>query len=127
MSDRYILGADGKTPVPAGDLIEWAKAYENRKKGACGPSPGASWAQVDRTQVSGGVYVSTVFLGLDHRFTNMEHGAPIVFETMIFGGVHDEWQDRCCTWDEAEALHAKAVRLAETSLAASFAEVEPRS
>lgn len=34
----------------------------------------------------------------------------MLFETMIFGGKLDEFQDRCCT-DEAEAMHAEAVRL----------------
>ena len=49
--------------------------------------------------------VSTVFLGLDHAF---DGGTPLLFETMIFGGEHDEYQERYATWDEAEAGHLVA-------------------
>jgi hypothetical protein len=59
--------------------------------------------------IVGDARVSTVFLGLDHRFGG--EGPPVLFETMIFGGRLDEFQDRCCTWDEAEKMHAEAVRL----------------
>lgn len=40
-------------------------------------------------------------------------GPPIVFETMIFGGANDEYQERCSTWEEAEAMHKRACKLAE--------------
>lgn len=55
----------------------------------------------------GSVLISTVFLGLDHNFT--QEGPPLIFETMIFGGKLDQYQDRCSTWDEAIAMHAKAI------------------
>lgn len=58
----------------------------------------------------GVVHVSTVFLGLDHR--HFGDGPPILFESMIFGGDHDQEQRRCCTWDEAEKMHAEMVALA---------------
>lgn len=54
------------------------------------------------------VHVSTVFLGLDHRFGE---GEPILFETMIFGGKHDEYQERYCTWNEAAEGHKRAIEL----------------
>jgi hypothetical protein len=53
--------------------------------------------------------VSTVFLGLDHRFFG--DGPPILFETMIFGGRHDSYQERYATKAEAEAGHARALAL----------------
>ncbi len=46
--------------------------------------------------------VSTVFLGMDHSF--ME-GPPLLFETMVFGGKHDGYMERYCTWEEAQAGH----------------------
>jgi len=68
--------------------------------------------------------VSTVFLGIDHRFDGK--GAPIVFETMVFD--HNNPQvlnllgrarvympevynltNRYCTWDEAVEGHRKTV------------------
>ena len=50
-----------------------------------------------------------MFLGLNHNF--LREGPPILFETMIFGGRLDHFQNRCATWAEAEAMHAEAVRL----------------
>ena len=47
--------------------------------------------------------------GLDHNF--LREGPPILLETMIFGGRHDEFLKRCATWDEAEAMHVEAVQL----------------
>jgi len=56
------------------------------------------------------VKVSTVFLAIDHRF-NSNQGDPILFETMIFGGDHDQYQTRCCTYQQALRMHKKAVKL----------------
>jgi hypothetical protein len=54
-----------------------------------------------------GATVSTVFLGIDHRYG--PDGPPVLFETMVFGGPLDQEQERCCTWDEAEMMHARMV------------------
>lgn len=62
-----------------------------------------------------GVRVSTVFLGLDHSFGGR---CPMLFETMVFGGQLNGEQERCSTYDEAEAMHSKwveAVKDAEMS------------
>lgn len=56
----------------------------------------------------GDIEISTVFLSIDHSFNG---GKPILFETMIFGGIHDQYQDRCSTWDEALKMHQVAVDL----------------
>ena len=50
-----------------------------------------------------GVEVSTVFLAMEHG--RDLSGRPILFETMVFGGPHDGFQQRYCTWEEAEAGH----------------------
>jgi hypothetical protein len=85
---HYIL--NGKIAVPCEDIMEWAKH-----------SPlGTRVAETIRDNVR----VSTVFLGLDLQWSN---GPPMIFETMVFGGEHDEHQDRCSTWDEAEAMHKR--------------------
>ena len=55
----------------------------------------------------GDAAVSTVFLGLDHRWE--PDGPPVLYETMIFGGEHDGDMDRYCTRDAAEAGHADLV------------------
>lgn len=55
------------------------------------------------------ILVSTVFLGFARRFLD-DDGPPILFETMIFGGKHDHYQERYTTWDDAVAGHKRAVR-----------------
>lgn len=97
MSDKYIL--DGKTPVRA-DLMTWARWFEK-----------ADTARIVAKTTIDDADISTVFLGLDHRFGG--DGPPLVFETMIFGGPHDGYQERYSTWDEAEAGHATSLALAQ--------------
>lgn len=93
MSDKYIL--IGKEPILEKDLLKWARKFETVDR------------RVARDKI-GKVSVSTVFLGLDHNF---DGGKPLLFETMIFGGKHDQYTDRYSTWEEAEKGHKKAVEL----------------
>jgi hypothetical protein len=64
------------------------------------------YARIGDTMV-GRVRVSTVWLGLDHHFGD---GPPIIFETMVFGGVDDQAQERYCTEAEAIVGHEHWVR-----------------
>jgi hypothetical protein len=100
MSERYVLNAKGK-PVPEPDLIKWAEWFEE----------GAN-RQLAEDKVRDGVTVSTVFLGLNHNFGN---GVPLLWETMIFGGPEDQYQERYATREEALAGHIKAVALASSA------------
>lgn len=95
--NRYIL--DGKTPVRCDDLATWAKWL------------GKAERHVAKSGDPDKVWVSTVFLGLDHNYFGAG-GQPILFETMIFGGEHDQHQTRCSTWTEAEKMHKNACALA---------------
>jgi hypothetical protein len=89
--DKYILiGRDVKR---CDDIHEWGKWFQNADR------------HIGEDLFSDGARVSTVFLGLDHR--SLDDGPPVLFETMIFGGPHNEWQDRYCTYDEAEAGHKR--------------------
>ena len=54
-----------------------------------------------------GVRVSTVFLGLDH--SHFPGGPPVLFETMIFGGAHDQFQARYTTYEAALVGHQSAI------------------
>lgn len=92
---NYIL-KDGEV-VEEADVIKWGKWFETAKERRIG------------SDEFGDVRVSTVFLGIDHNFGG--EGPPIVFETMIFGGEHDQYQERYCTLEEAKAGHLKAVEL----------------
>lgn len=86
---KYILNADGS--IAEVDLMTWAKWFETGQR------------VIARDDV-GDSHVSTVFLGLDHRFGS--GGPPLLFETMVFDGPMDGEQDRYCTKDEALAGHA---------------------
>lgn len=94
MSKNYILV--DKKPVEEPDFMKWAKWFETADR------------HVNKTELPDGVKVSTVFLGMDHGFMS---NTPILFETMIFGGEHDEYQERYSTWEEAEAGHERAIQL----------------
>jgi hypothetical protein len=117
MSDKYILR--GRVPEPCDDLIRWARWFEKADR------------HVAKTQV-GPLRVSTVFLGVDHSFGD---GPPVLFETMIFGDGdpsdpseraewHSDYETRCSTWDEAEKMHAVAVREAEAIVAKADASLK---
>jgi hypothetical protein len=93
MSDKYIL--DGTKPVLEPDLMKWAKWFETANR------------RVAQSQINN-VRISTVFLGLDHSWNGPP---PLLFETMVFGGKHDELQKRCSTWEEAEKQHNAACDL----------------
>lgn len=49
------------------------------------------------------VRVSTVFLGMDNNSDS--DGPPLLFETMIVGGLLDQFRMRCTTYEEAEVMH----------------------
>ena len=92
---NYIL--EGKVPKPCYDLAMWAESLGANR-------------HVNKTDLPNDIQISTVFLGMDHSFTG---GTPILFETMIFGGKHDQYQERYATYEEAERGHKRAVKLAK--------------
>ena len=61
------------------------------------------------------LFVSTVFLGLNHQYGQ---GPPLIFETMIFGdrNLVEQYCDRYSTLEEAKAGHAVAVEIARQRL-----------
>jgi hypothetical protein len=59
------------------------------------------------TDTANDVTVSTVWLGLDHSFTADEPRQ--IFETMVFGGEHDQECWRYATEQEAREGHRAAV------------------
>ena len=91
---NYIL--DGTEPQLEPDLMTWARWIETADR------------HVEDNTI-GGVRVSTVFLGTDHGY--LGNGPPVLFETMVFGGKHDQAQERYSTWDEAVAGHERMVAM----------------
>jgi hypothetical protein len=62
----------------------------------------------------GDYHVSTVWLGINHAFSNVE--APTIFETMIFGGEFEDegYMERYSTEKEALEGHKRAVELVKS-------------
>src|SRR5262245_21307756 len=94
--DHYVLDADGNV-VPEPDALRFAAWF------------GASMPQrlVARDETPGGT-VSTVFLGVDHRFFGP--GPPVLWETLVFGGPYDGEGDRYDSREAALAGHAEILR-----------------
>lgn len=94
--DWYILDENKRAiPATAQEASAFLENFENKKV---------------KQEVIGNNKLSTVFLGLDHRFGD---GPPLLFETMQFPcdneGVVTDWGeifcDRYSTWEEALAGH----------------------
>lgn len=102
--DYWKLADDMKTPVKCTreEWGEFMKDHLNRR---------IALTHLDNSKVS----VSTVFLALDHNHSG--EGPPVLFETMIFGlPDEEEYQTRCCTWEEALRMHDDAVVYAKSHL-----------
>jgi hypothetical protein len=72
--------------------------------------------RIARTEI-GEMYVSTVWLGLDHSYGF--EGPPMIFETLIFGGDLDGEMWRYSTREEAKEGHERAVELVRLEVAVS--------
>lgn len=95
MSTWYILDNNNK-PVakPFLEAAQWLEDNPSRKI-------------VKRDEI-GDILVSTVFLGLDHAW---DSDTPVLWETMIFGGEHDQYQDRYTSYEDALEGHELALTL----------------
>lgn len=93
--NHYIL--DKKKNIKECDLLEWARWFENPNNRI-----------VKQTTIKKSK-ISTVFLGLDHSFSNK--GKPILWETMIFGGKDDGYQERYTSEKDALKGHQKAINI----------------
>ena len=99
---NFVLDGGGN-PVPEPDLMKYLEWWEESRE--------KDLRRVAK-DVFGDVTVSTVFLGIDHGW----HGVPVLFETMVFGGVMDGEQDRYHTRAEALEGHAAVVKRVRESL-----------
>lgn len=107
----YILNDDNR-PVQVGGVLEWARWMEEQRT--------HDWTRLyTRTRIAhprGAWWVSTAYLGLDHRFWG--DGPPILWETMLFSDRKDaddrrqwcDFQERYCTHAGAMLGHALVVR-----------------
>jgi len=95
-SEMNYYGMDGQRI----SMEEWSELYTGTQ----------SQRIVDQTTLPGGVFVSTVLLGIDHGW-GQSH-APIIFETMVFAdesGGTDRDMERYATVEQAREGHARMV------------------
>lgn len=96
MNKHYIL--DKKHRIVETDLMGWAEQMKTMDR-------------IVKQEDIGKMWVSTVFLGLDHSWS--ETGPPILFETMMtYSGSWQDYQTRCATWEQAEEMHRTGVKYA---------------
>ena len=99
--DTYILDVNGN-PVAEPNLErrrEWFARHKNRL--------------VRRSYITKDIY-STAILGIDYNHSG--RGAPVLWETMVFGGPHDGYQRRYSSRAAAFKGHASAIALTKHGL-----------
>lgn len=111
------------------ELVRWYILDENNQPKRATIRQWAQWRESNPPNFhagstrKGNVWVSTVFLGLDHGHSMRKNARPILFETMIFDlklrakNPRDRqkarsYQTRCSTWEEALEMHEAAVKAA---------------
>lgn len=109
----WILDADNNV-VEVEDLLEWGRWIEDANR------------TVDLTQITSEVTVSTVFLGIDHRFPRGS-GPPLLFETMVFRGDDGDEMERYSSWDDAEIGHKMMVKRIRKQLGQRIKDARPSS
>lgn len=89
----WILGEDGRTPVPAPDLTTWGEFMEDwqKRQVAYDVNPHT------------GVGASTIFYGMKRFGPNVDK--VMFFETMVFTGDSPTFIRLSATWEFAEELH----------------------
>lgn len=99
----YILD-DAGNPVAEPDPIKWATFFRDREKYV-----------LKRDSLPGDVSVITIFTGIDYRSRYgifEDESSPILWETVIFGGPHDRYQNGYTSREDALAGHEAALQLA---------------
>jgi|688.fasta_scaffold525787_2 hypothetical protein len=96
----YILTADNQpVAVSVREASKWIE--ENPTKKQIG-------FDILEDENGNEISVSTVFLGLDHSWDNK---GLILWETMIFGGINDQYQERYSSYEDALEGHQRAIDL----------------
>jgi hypothetical protein len=115
----------GKVLNELNDFVRWYILDENNNPKRATILEWSQWRMSDPPNFhvgsthKGKVWVSTVFLGLDHGHDFRKNAAPILFETMIFDlkprakkpldrQRARNYQTRCSTWAQALKMHEEA-------------------
>jgi hypothetical protein len=94
--EYYVLDADGE-PLPCDDVLVWGEWFTE--------NTAARRLAEDRHEGPNAedIRISTVFIGLD--FDHLGLGPPILWETLVFGGVLDGEMRRYTSRAAAVAGH----------------------
>lgn len=98
MAGLFILV--DRIPKEVHDFLEWSAWFQAADK------------TVERTVISD-IAITTLFMGMT---TSYRDGAPLLFETMVFGGEYDGYQEKYSTWSSAVKGHEFACELVKLSL-----------
>lgn len=108
MNDYYYILDENGTPQPESDILKWAEWFKQANR----------YIAKNHTK-RGRVFVSTVFISINHNFSiSINHNfsinsPPILWETMIFGSKYDGYQQRYTSREAALKGHKVAYRLAQ--------------
>lgn len=109
---KYIL-VHGKVKEEK-DLLKWADWFDNANR------------LIARDELSNGLVVSTVFLGIDSSPSSTKSGGlPMLFETMVFGG-DKELTEHYSTWTAAKEGHRRWVKRLEPIDVDAYLELADR-
>lgn len=89
----FVIDAD-HVVHPVDTVEEWARAYDDD-------------CRIVNQTGNDNIWVSTVFLGINHNWGFSEDTRPILFETLVKGGHFNDFQYRYHTYEEAVAGHNK--------------------
>jgi hypothetical protein len=86
MMENYILD-DNNQPIKCSTELwaNWMEQHPDRKI-------------IGRTYLTKDIFISTVFLGIDHSFNDSK---PVLWETMICGGKYDGEMERYTSFQDA--------------------------
>lgn len=93
--NHYILDNENN-PIVCDDLGAWTWREQSPDR-----------VRVSLTRFHGGVYISTVFLTVDHNILGLE---PHLWETVVYGGAYNGYQNRYATYDDAVLGHLLIIR-----------------
>lgn len=98
---QYVLDENGNA-VRAKSLLSWGKWMQEHRADC----------HLAQDQI-GEACVSTIFLGLDSFMVLERHlpHVPVLWETMVFGGPYDQFQNRYSSKDDALRGHSKIVQM----------------
>lgn len=100
----FYLENEAHELVPVDDIMEWSRGMPADR-------------HVAYTELGYDIVVSTVFLGIDHRFIG--EGPPLLYETMVFVEELADEMERYPTRAAAEAGHARMVARVQANIEAA--------